>query len=228
MPNWVYNHLTVVGSPTDVNACVAQLSAPYIRTYVELVNKDGELADEQRIERVERDFSFWNIIRPSDDILEEYHSSRRLENTRTGWLPEALTGEGSLLAESQSAPISNHWYDWNIRNWGTKWDTDAELERLGDDHAYYRFETAWSPPVEVITALSAQYLGIVFSLEWEEEQGFGGEFFFRGGEMEVAKEWGIPDSHADNEERDRPCVCEWEPDDPDYWYDDCPRETVAA
>jgi hypothetical protein len=46
--------------------------------------------------------------------------------------------------------------------------------------------------------------------------------------MEVAKEWGIPDSHADNEERDRPCVCEWEPDDPDYWYDDCPRETVAA
>ncbi len=228
MPNWVYNHLTAIGSPTDVNACVAQLAKPYERTFVSLVNKDGELVGEERTGRVEQDFSFWNIIRPSDDILEEYHSVSRADNTRSGWLPEALTGEGSLLAERRDAPVSNHWYDWNIRNWGTKWDTDAELERLGDDHAYYRFETAWSPPVEVITALSAQYPGIVFSLEWEEEQGFGGEFFFRGGEMEVAKEWGIPDSHADNEERDRPCVCEWEPDDPDYWYDDCPREAVAS
>jgi hypothetical protein len=226
MPNWVYNNLTAIGSPTDVNACIAQLAKPYERTFVTLVGKDGKLVEEQRTERVEQDFSFWNIIRPSDDILEEYHSARRSENTRSGWLPEAMTAEGSLLEEPKGAPISNHWYDWNIRNWGTKWDTDAELERLGDDHAYYRFETAWSPPVEVISSLSAQYPAVVFSLEWEEEQGFGGEFFFRGGEMEVAKEWDIPDSHADYEERDGECYCQIE--DEEYWFDDCPRETVAV
>jgi hypothetical protein len=227
MPNWVYNHLTAIGSPTDVNACVAQLAKPYERDHITLVNDKGELVEERKTVLIEQDFSFWNIIRPSDEIIDEYHTVRRADNTRSGWLPEAFTAEGSLLEEPKGAPLSNHWYDWNIRNWGTKWDTGAELELFGDDHAYYRFETAWSPPVEAITALSAQYPGIVFSLEWEEEQGFGGEFFFRGGEVEVAKEWDIPDSHADNEERDRACVCEFEPDDQDYWYDDCPREVAA-
>jgi len=227
MPNWVYNHLTVIGSPTDVNACLAQLAKPYERDHIRLVNDKGELVEERSTVLIDQPFSFWNIVRPSDDILDEYHSARRAENTRTGWLPEALTGEGSLLAERTDAPISNHWYDWNIRNWGTKWDTGAELERLGDDHAYYTFETAWSPPVEAIIALSAQYLGIAFSLEWEEEQGFGGELLFRGGECETISEYDIPSSHADYEERDRECYCAIGEEE-EYWFDDCPRETAAA
>ena len=226
MPNWVYNNLTVIGRPSDVDACLAQLAEPYERTFVTLVGKDGTLVDEHRTERVEQDFSFWNIIRPSDDILEEYHSARRAENTRTGWLPEAFTGEGSLLAERRDAPISNHWYDWNIRNWGTKWDTDAELERHDPDHASYRFETAWSAPEEAITALSVRFPRLDFSLEWEEEQGFGGELLFRDGDVTVVSEYGIPDSHADYQERDRECYCAIE--DEEYWFDDCPRETVAA
>ncbi len=228
MPNWVYSSLTVIGSRRELDACVAQLAKPYERLQITLVNEDGKLVDERKTVLIDEPFSLWNIVRPSDDIIDEYHSVRRAENTRTGWLPEAMTGEGSLLAERRDAPISNHWYDWNIRNWGTKWDTGAEFERHDDDHASYRLETAWSPPVEAITALSAQYPTLDFSLEWEEEQGFGGEFLFRRGELEIISEYDIPDSHADNEERDRPCVCEWEPDDPDYWYDDCPRETVAA
>jgi hypothetical protein len=227
MPNWVYSDLTVIGSPTDVNACVAQLAKPYERDQITLVGENGELVEKRHTVLIDEPFSFWNIVRPSDDILDEYHSARRAENTRTGWLPEALTGEGSLLAERRDARISNHWYDWNIRNWGTKWDTGAVFERHSDDHATYTIETAWSPPVEAITALSAQYVGLVFTLEWEEEQGFGGEFQFRAGECETISEYDIPNSHADYEERDRECYCAIE-DDEQYWFDDCPRETAAA
>ena len=226
MPNWAYSTLTAIGAPSDVDACVAQLAKPYDREFVSLVNKDGELVGERETATVKQDFSFWNIVRPSDDIIEEYNSVRRADNTRTGWLPEAITGPGSLLEEDRKAPISNHWYDWNIRNWGTKWDTDAEFERFAPDHAFYRFETAWSPPVDAITALSAQHPSLVFTLEWEEEQGFGGVLEFRGGSVEELESWDIPDSHEDHEKRERACVCEFD-DDPQYWYDDCPREVAA-
>jgi hypothetical protein len=46
-----------------------------------------------------------------------------------------------------------NWYDWNVSNWGTKWDVDTEgLEFTdnGDGTATIEgwFESAWAPPIE--------------------------------------------------------------------------------
>lgn len=41
------------------------------------------------------------------------------------------------------------WYDWNITNWGTKWDVYTEDMDLLDIYPLYvtmHFMTAWSPP----------------------------------------------------------------------------------
>ena len=231
MPNWVYSTLTAIGHPSEVARVRDQLNEDYTRAYntIDFDKEAGATVERHTVTTVhEPILSFWNIHRPTDDIIDEYVSVHRRENTRTGWLPEAITGPGSLLEEQPEAPVSNHWYDWNIRNWGTKWDAgDVEFEQFADDHIFYRLSTAWSPPVEAIASLSAQFVTLVFTLEWEEEQGFGGVLEFRGGSVEELESWDIPDSHEEHEQRERACVCEFD-DDPQYWYDDCPRETVAA
>ena len=40
------------------------------------------------------------------------------------------------------------WYNWNIENWGTKWDTnELTLNVNWTDTLSISFDTAWGPPV---------------------------------------------------------------------------------
>jgi hypothetical protein len=40
-----------------------------------------------------------------------------------------------------------NWYDWNINNWGTKWDMSIiDWDREDDATVWIAFDTAWSPP----------------------------------------------------------------------------------
>ena len=48
------------------------------------------------------------------------------------------------------------WYDWRLKNWGTKWDaTILEASRKKDTAMIY-FETAWSPPIEIYKVLEEE------------------------------------------------------------------------
>ena len=43
------------------------------------------------------------------------------------------------------------WYDWSIKNWGTKWDIGGEglgIDRVDDCTVECSFDSAWAPPVE--------------------------------------------------------------------------------
>jgi hypothetical protein len=200
MPNWVYNNLTISpdseagGTIKDVAALVEQVSKPYTIKTTKLPEK--EIVDHT----VEEPFSFWNIVRPEGEDLEKY--------------------DGSISAGG-SSPF---WYDWNINNWGCKWDaSDVEFSEYSPDHKQYTFSTPWGPPLEVLKSLSEQHPNLHIELEWEEEQGFGGTFVFRDGEATETNYYDIPSSHADYVERDREdqCVCTWI-DDPESFYSDCP------
>ena len=40
------------------------------------------------------------------------------------------------------------WYDWNIANWGTKWDVSLDnVERQDPNTVSAAFDSAWSPPI---------------------------------------------------------------------------------
>lgn len=202
MPNWVRNTLTISGDADAVARVVEQVGAPYekLLTHYER-GEDGAVRLVEEVGKVEMPFSFWNITRPSDDIMGDYNTPAN------GSAPE------------------NNWYAWNNTNWGTKWDA-CEVEVVDNIPGNFvvRFETAWSPPYPVIADLAAQHPGVSVWLEWEEEQGFGAEVDFSEGEPVEVRAWDIPDSHADFVDRDNEdgCVCSWN-DDEDDWYSDCPR-----
>ena len=50
------------------------------------------------------------------------------------------------------------WYDWNVANWGTKWDVggdDGLTQRLDPNTLQASFESAWAPPCNAYEKLAA-------------------------------------------------------------------------
>jgi hypothetical protein len=181
MPNWVMNTLTVEGNPDLVNELKKQVSQPYVMP----VQSRGDLNYVVKDENVESEFSFWNVIRPID--MEAYP----LQPARS----ELPIDDPNWWADNQRlAKADNSWYSWNNRNWGTKWDaTNPELvvdEENGENWVLvYKFDTAWAPPVPVIEKLSEQYPTLLLTLEYEEEQGWGGELEFCKGKITAQSEY---------------------------------------
>lgn len=145
MPNWVMNTLSITGTPEVIAQMKAQLSAPYE------VSAYNFIKDEMETVKVEQPFSFWNIIKPTN--LDEYHDKPN---------------------EKQDTSNPNHWYPWNIRNWGTKWDAREVQASESPESLGFGFDTAWAPPVEAINKLAEQYPTASIELAYTEEQGWGG------------------------------------------------------
>ncbi len=90
-------------------------------------------------------------------------------------LPAELEGTTSPNRDSNSESAkalrqkygADNWYDWNIQNWGTKWDVDAELEDFGG-WLFITFDSAWSPPAGAIIALGKMFPNLTFTLHYHE------------------------------------------------------------
>jgi hypothetical protein len=209
MPNWVFNHLSIEGDAEQIEKVKNQLNRPITKHYKDKDEEKATLYSNPI-------FSFWNIIAPPDDKLDEYFET-------SGYVNGKKTGESPF-----------NWYNFNNREWGTKWDvavadgakySDTALQEESDTSLNYRFDTAWGAPLDAIAKLSEQYPELQITLDFEEEQGWGGEYLFTGGAHSVIREWDIPESHADYVAIDREdsCTCRNE-EDSEYWFDDCPNK----
>ena len=201
MPNWVFNHLTIDGSEEDINKVKAQVGAVVKRKY-KSADEVNEEVDEEPI------FSFMNILPPPEDKLDEYHAVH-------GYTGGEKTGDTEY-----------NWYNFNVREWGTKWDArDVDLLEEHKTSLHYKFDTAWSPPTPVIEKLAQQNPNLNITLEYREEQGWGGEVNFNGSVTVVVKEWDVPDTHAEEIEANHGDCWKCENFDGDYsdLYEDCPE-----
>jgi hypothetical protein len=76
----------------------------------------------------------------------------------------------------------SNWYDWSIKNWGTKWDVDGVLSRREDTSLLYTFSSAWCPPCEAFVEISRKFPTLEFDLEWfEGGMGFLGRQVIKNG-----------------------------------------------
>ena len=171
MPNWVYNGLTIEGKPDAIDALVEQMNKPFVNYIKSVGDLSFGIKETKYINPI---FSFRNIIAPTD--LEAYKE-------------QPWSGDVDNRIENPDS-----WYNWNIRNWGVKWDVAvAEDDKHPDTYmegpvvngdnkvVYYNFETAWGTPFPALEKLSAQYPNLLFTLSYEEETGWGGEMeFLRG------------------------------------------------
>jgi hypothetical protein len=238
MPNWVYNHLSVVGKKKDLLAFAEKARQEHETLWItsewkfdEALGKNVKTPENERVITPEMSgesaISFWNFIRPTDEELPYYFGHKVKPEDEDD--PNA-TSEQKLAKAMKFGGYDA--YDWNVRNWGTKWDAGStELEESLDkitDTLTYRYETAWSIPEPVMVAMVEQHPELIFDFQCEEEQGWGATFDGRNGKLSLTKEWDIPQSHADWVDlgREDSCVCGWSDSD-DETYDDCPTTTSA-
>jgi hypothetical protein len=82
-------------------------------------------------------------------LMEFLPTPQELTDTGSGWVDEDK--EAEHLAQ-QATNIERYgfkdWYDWNVANWGTKWDFSLEyFERHDANTITASFDSAWAPPV---------------------------------------------------------------------------------
>jgi hypothetical protein len=183
MPNWVYNGLTIEGSPAEINRLVEQMNKPFKQLHDSWNIESGKMEKKNTL-YPNPVFAFHNIYNYINDGVTEYEYLQQPDH--------------KLPIEEQMQFKTNDWYSWNVRNWGTKWDVGVSSDEEYPDTyvegptengenlvVYYNFNTAWSPPFPAIAKLSSQYPSLLFTLSYEEETGWGGECeFLRGEQLE--------------------------------------------
>lgn len=136
------------------------------------------------------------IDHPDQDILNEIVTLLRVEENPIsfdGFLPTPPELKGDNAPPSASPEVIDQriekygaadWYDWQVKNWGTKWGpVDGVLEN-GDGRLFYTFGTAWGPPMEGIATLSQRFPTALFTLAYDEPgMDFGGYVVLQGGEI---------------------------------------------
>lgn len=225
MPNWVFNGLTIEGNPEQVDKLVEQMNKPFVYS----IEPHGDLSFgiKQR-KYVNPIFSFHNIYSYKDHGVtdEVYHSQppHNPDSSFADWMKHE----------------TNDWYNFNNREWGTKWDVavsegdeysstymEGPVENGDNKVVYYNFDTAWSRPLPALIKLSSQYPTLLFTLSYEEETGWGGEMEFLRGTI-------ISESEYDNKCRDCDAVntleyceeCENQICDSCHWLGEADLEAV--
>ena len=119
------------------------------------------------------------VIKGKEGLLMEFlPTPQALVDTVAGWHGD--TEKQAALEAQQAENIklygAKDWYDWNINNWGTKWDVSLEnVERQDPNTVTAAFDSAWAPPIEAYVKL----LSLGFEIEamyYEPGMAFVGKF----------------------------------------------------
>ena len=111
----------------------------------------------------------------------------------------AMFGGSDVCPAHKVGQISSQpdwWYNWNVANWGTKWNcgevwhdrTTEEITEVG--RTSYNFDTAWSPAEPVVAALAEQFPTLSITHRYcEGGMGFAGEVEYANGAEADRKEY---------------------------------------
>jgi hypothetical protein len=169
MPNYCENELIVSG-----NKDLIELFKEMAKSQKDCDKKDG----------VKVDFSL--------DSFVPYPHCYKIETLEKKHKMDGFNGYGIRNKEQLQSG-----YDWNIENWGTKWDCiEPKLVKQTDKGSksalLYNFDTAWSPPRQALLKIAKIFPGLKFKLSyWECGAGFNGVTTYNKGEL-------IKDSYNDD------------------------------
>jgi hypothetical protein len=96
------------------------------------------------------------------------------------------------------------WYNWNVKNWGAKWNcSEVWHDRVDNDQTIegdtsYNFDTAWSPAEPVVAALAKQFPTLSITHRYcEGGMGYAGQVVYLNGEEVSRDDYEFGDSLPD-------------------------------
>jgi len=143
MPNHCHNRVTFYASP-EHNDQIAKIKQMFL--------------DEKIFGQIIPEPDWANTPLMSSD-LKRYGQDR-------GKLGELPMPNGRFQSTDQP---DDRWYDWRLQNWDTKWDAyDVEVTDDDPDCTEIQFNTAWSPPEAICSAIREQYPDLSISWFYDE------------------------------------------------------------
>lgn len=175
MPNWVAHRVYISGDKESIARCA------------ESIFKSDK-------------FSFNNIIPRADELDVTAGSLSRLGEEwgklTTDKEREEFCEKHKITKDEDKASLDVYannikkygfptWYEWSIKNWGTKWDACEVDYDTYEDNITLRFDTAWSTPSPIFIELSKQFPTLDIDVEFaDEDLGYNcGEYKLKGGEL---------------------------------------------
>ena len=115
---------------------------------INTVEFEGTPEQIEKIHKAAQTGKLFHALVPMPDALEDTVNGS--ESAKPEW---QIKTSGKL----KMAHGADNWYDWNIQNWGTKWDTgELGIDSYSSDHIQLSFDTAWSPPIRFYEELYEQ------------------------------------------------------------------------
>lgn len=149
-----------------MNDCDAYLK--YSKLFTEAFGRDFYLTEAEQAE------SMAEVLRYKDYPDEKLLFSNKAE----------AYAYGKRALDNYAKYGAKDWYDWCVKNWGTKWNAcDTQVNDYGKPEVY--FNTAWGSIPELLCALSEQNPGCEFEYEYaDEDVGFHtGFYLFKNGKV---------------------------------------------
>jgi hypothetical protein len=160
MPNHITNRLTIIGTEEQVAQVRAEIKG----------EREDQLIDFNTFIPIPKELE--GTVSPMRIISQEEYDAQELkiitndltENERNWGLSRGLTK--ALSYEYIKKFGTDNWYDWQTRNWGTKWNA---YEQISLDENTIEFDTAWSTPLQAMVHLSKKYPQVEFQVEYADE-----------------------------------------------------------
>lgn len=76
------------------------------------------------------------------------------------------------------------WYKWRMKNYGNKWDSDIEVDRVSDTDLHLYCQTAWLAPIEFFKFISRSYPSLDITMYSHFEEPANQMFVFKGGDCD--------------------------------------------
>ena len=155
MPNHCHNRVTIYGSGNDTDETRAQIA---------------------KLKQIFEDESTFGQIIPEPDWANTPLMSKDVQGLvydrgKVGELPMQPSADNKYHAPffQSTGRADDRWYDWRLQNWDTKWHSyDVTVTDDDPDQFEVEFNTAWSPPEAVCSALREQYPDLAVSWFYDE------------------------------------------------------------
>ena len=180
MPNWCSNTIVLKGKAKDLKRFDDQFKAPVEKYYGGAASIDSK--DDMILSELGKGWKGWI----------EYRIREKVNSNGKGFELNYISGIDNKAGYSFSNFVHmtkddflNGWYDWSVKNWGTKWDCCSEdvsvtgleeaeeaiEQNMPDKELYltYYFDTAWSPCCPVVAEMARQYPGLEIQHYYVEE-----------------------------------------------------------
>ena len=105
--------------------------------------------------------------------------------------------KGDIGREELELYGKNNWYDWSIKNWGTKWNS-RDTYVSGNSICFW---TAWSPCLPIIEAMSKLFPDVIIDYWYEESgDGFCGREVYLSGKQLYTEEADLEEHWIDDDD----------------------------